>query len=675
MPLPNFLLPNGSPNPDAVCVMTALNTCLWYNRSLDAQSILDLHGGGMVVSWNYITSGLACGWAVLQCGGVYHLLFNGTINTDQWLTNVTGAFATYENVRGAQVHSGFYDAWDLIRPMVLAALPSDLSMVDLTCSGHSRGGAVAQIAAEYFTSPPAARSVQLMTFGQPKTYTTGLTGSIHRNYPRVCNTLDVVPYVPGNGANIVLRNVGGLIGSNYAADWHWYGQYVSQDTSGNMNLRASDPPDSLVSLLRVINTIQGEHYLQAYNTNCLRAARRMNVMSTSILALEVVDAFVNGSPAPALPPPVPQTAAIDIPTANRIYFPGAGSILTPSNINTTTAVQVVANGATIGQNTNIGYFFQGGTTMASGQYKLCGILNNGTYGSTTSVIWNGGPDATDAAIRAAANNWIYYRSNLLGNTASSLATSVKSLTTPIFEFIRVSDAVNPRSGFIMQPQNAYNFGYSQSPAPDVLSTALSLRMPGVNAGSPPIRSYSSHQIIGQPDDCVVNSVYNGKNVSMGSMVKFDVYLQRYLNYLCDANNALGFMGLSRSETKKVANKFQVVGGQLQCTVTAHGYSSGDKVRLTNVDIIGFSGTYRVVVVDANTLALVGAPINNPNVPSDARVQRVQLADGTRKLDFYQFVTPQGGWTANFFGKISKKTPGRQILPLASFKRGKRRKRS
>lgn len=109
------------------------------------------------------------------------LVFRGTISLRNWLVDLYA----FPNALG--IHTGFYNAWMLLRRRVLAELPHDKPIY---VTGHSLGGALAVLAAQY-VSPEA-----IYTFGQPRV---AHPDALLSNAPhfRIVDKEDIVPHVPG----------------------------------------------------------------------------------------------------------------------------------------------------------------------------------------------------------------------------------------------------------------------------------------------------------------------------------------------------------------------------------------------------------------------------------------------------------------------------------------------
>jgi predicted lipase len=76
--------------------------------------------------------------------------FRGSVNVANWITNINFLKESYNGVAGAEVHSGFYEAYKGVRDQVIGsvmALHRYHPSAKFTVTGHSLGGALATFAA------------------------------------------------------------------------------------------------------------------------------------------------------------------------------------------------------------------------------------------------------------------------------------------------------------------------------------------------------------------------------------------------------------------------------------------------------------------------------------------------------------------------------------------------
>ncbi|KAJ3244742.1 hypothetical protein HDU78_010536 [Chytriomyces hyalinus] len=129
----------------------------------------------------------------------------GSRTVEEWLNNLQiwkRALPVTNRPTGVEVHSGFWDVWAQLRPIMEPTLVRYLNAnpgYTVTFVGHSLGGAVTQLAAVDFAARGIvpASNAQLITFGQPR------VGSIEfsqyfgklgfKQVVRVINKSDIVP--------------------------------------------------------------------------------------------------------------------------------------------------------------------------------------------------------------------------------------------------------------------------------------------------------------------------------------------------------------------------------------------------------------------------------------------------------------------------------------------------
>jgi hypothetical protein len=152
-----------------------------------------LAGGGFelkeVFNWNYVQAFLAVNkdeFAVLA--------FRGTANSEDWGINLDAALTPLPGYPHVRVHSGFWEAFaaqgDRIQAALALHVPVDLG---LYISGHSLGGALAQIASAVFERDTLAACY---TFGSPRVGTMNFDRQVKCPHYRLVNHWDLVPGVP-----------------------------------------------------------------------------------------------------------------------------------------------------------------------------------------------------------------------------------------------------------------------------------------------------------------------------------------------------------------------------------------------------------------------------------------------------------------------------------------------
>ena len=130
----------------------------------------------------------------------YVIVFRGSAEALDWLGNFETNRITIPGT-SAQVHSGFWNAADSVYADIVADLAAFRGTRSVWVTGHSLGGAVAQLTAFRLRRDNHVPSASLVTFGAPSVGSTGFgtlfssVGSLA--YQRWVHLDDPVPYVPG----------------------------------------------------------------------------------------------------------------------------------------------------------------------------------------------------------------------------------------------------------------------------------------------------------------------------------------------------------------------------------------------------------------------------------------------------------------------------------------------
>lgn len=132
--------------------------------------------------------------------GHIFLLFRGTEYLADWLTNLNVLVS--RSACGEPVHDGFNQAFMSMKPQTadfLNALPKD-KIKAIHCIGHSLGGALATICAEWITRAYGYKPY-LYTFGSPRVGLIGFADMCTKRVGvnkifRVYHKTDIVPFIP-----------------------------------------------------------------------------------------------------------------------------------------------------------------------------------------------------------------------------------------------------------------------------------------------------------------------------------------------------------------------------------------------------------------------------------------------------------------------------------------------
>jgi hypothetical protein len=173
---------------------------------------LDLYEADMEIAKAKMASGVTGGYllnkpqvmAVFSPGiGVYQgqafAAFMGTASLYDALTDINIGVTTSHT--GAHVHQGFHRAFDSLLPELKQFVARMKGITVVHCVGHSLGGAIATLAADWLRASNSSASAHLYTFGSPRV---GLSMFAEKctervvagNVYRVHHATDPIPMVP-----------------------------------------------------------------------------------------------------------------------------------------------------------------------------------------------------------------------------------------------------------------------------------------------------------------------------------------------------------------------------------------------------------------------------------------------------------------------------------------------
>ncbi len=130
------------------------------------------------------------------------LVFRGTTDVTDWKTNfqirkIRVQVGEFNNkTQNVRVHKGFYNAFAQRRPEIEAdieAIESQPIKKPIYITGHSLGGALAQIATAAFTSDQIAACY---TFGSPRPGDPDFDRFVKPPHYRITSGADIIPFIP-----------------------------------------------------------------------------------------------------------------------------------------------------------------------------------------------------------------------------------------------------------------------------------------------------------------------------------------------------------------------------------------------------------------------------------------------------------------------------------------------
>lgn len=121
------------------------------------------------------------------------LAFRGTANWGDWKINLNALRVPLPGYPGVQVHEGFWAAFKASQADLLKAVDGIRPSLGIYITGHSLGGAVAQIASAILERDNLAACY---TFGSPRLATENFDRQVKCPHYRLVNHWDLVPGVP-----------------------------------------------------------------------------------------------------------------------------------------------------------------------------------------------------------------------------------------------------------------------------------------------------------------------------------------------------------------------------------------------------------------------------------------------------------------------------------------------
>lgn len=171
-----------------------------YGDDLDLGESSMISGvtGGHVFSKPHVMGVFAAGKEKTYKGQAF-VAFKGTASLYDALTDINVGVRSSHT--GHAVHQGFYYAFDSVRQDLMRFVSGLKGVTTLHCVGHSLGGAIATLAADYIRHAGTVSTVRLYTFGSPRIgqdmFVAKCTERVRsENMYRVYHKTDPVPMVP-----------------------------------------------------------------------------------------------------------------------------------------------------------------------------------------------------------------------------------------------------------------------------------------------------------------------------------------------------------------------------------------------------------------------------------------------------------------------------------------------
>jgi hypothetical protein len=676
----------GDVNQIALIEQLNLISYLYEDDRPGMETYLGKVDGGAIAYYDGTKQTLPPQVCVINKDQQWYIVIAGTTNFKQWLGNFLGVMGLrYDDGSYINAHMYFLHEMNRIWYEVLpTVMPRFGPGTRVAISGHSMGGAVGYLLANRFMNESRGTNiVDLITFAAPKSLQGGYLGREARFYARIVNEGDIVPYTPPNSAVwSFFTRVDRFSWLDGLDKWVHYGQRYFIDPTGTFkataspensfveaNLPDSDDPASphrwpgyLKSLMAVIDKQPQDSFTPDMISRINDARSRMSMV--------LKETF--------LPFPLKSTYADPAALNSALGFQTGGPV-TAANINSLLGLSAVPVNLLV-PTRNIGPSPGPGGTVASGLWKITLFVNNGKWGRSFSSCWGAGGATTLSAALAKGKDLAFKYAALFGNNFKTFQATEKGIAAPLVEFLRATDAMAPRQGRLVALEtergNFSGWPGDQQYAADTLSTSLSLRMPGIAGAGAGVLSYANMIITGQPDDCVLDGIYDGTEVTIPTTAarsgSWDDLAVEFLKYL--VANSFGFMGRDPAQADQPVESFAITtDGKLSMVITAHGYDKGDVIALKGFDVRGYPKKVRIDVPDANTIVTRAKVNTTLALPKVGTVFRVRGADGTRYIVFYKYQDPPEGYLTPLQFQVKVKKPGRQFLPVSFSKHGPRQK--
>lgn len=165
--------------------------------SIDGDSFTQAKTGGYIVNKKHVMALLTVGKGLYE--GQAFVAIKGTASLYDALTDLNAGLKSSHT--GFAVHQGFFYAFDSMLKELRQFISGLKGVRVIHCVGHSLGGAVATLAADWLTKNGSVPSVKLYTFGSPRvgleSFASKCTSNLRPgNIYRVYHKTDPVPMVP-----------------------------------------------------------------------------------------------------------------------------------------------------------------------------------------------------------------------------------------------------------------------------------------------------------------------------------------------------------------------------------------------------------------------------------------------------------------------------------------------
>lgn len=265
-----------------------------------------LGDAGEILSWQRQSTSWPPSWVLVQTAeNKYFLAIEGTTNVNQALQHFWGSFGI--SAGGAPVAE--VGPWQVVAEEMAEVLDEWLTPtsrnIELRISGHSYGGAIAQLLGNRYRGKMGPESsIQVMTFGAPRAVSSLYTGPQPQQHWRVESTGDPVPTLPpGETVPVLLDSALSWFFPEQAAVWQHRGTLVTLYERGNTTLPNPDGPIPEGAT----DGIPQAHYLTNYLARLNGNYQLYGGSAASYEAMVATAAILNNETAPLPTPSLPPT--------------------------------------------------------------------------------------------------------------------------------------------------------------------------------------------------------------------------------------------------------------------------------------------------------------------------------------------------------------------------------
>jgi pimeloyl-ACP methyl ester carboxylesterase len=674
------LYDGGQPSPVGLYERCCVLYWLYYGQSEDLAAFWSSIGG-LEQAVNFVgPPTYAASFQAGICGGQLAIAILGTQTAEQMLGHVVGASTPASTFAGGFQNSWFGATAQQMVGQLGHLLGSNPAPSSVEIWGHSYGGGVAGLLAYEIRGAFPSLVVNVATFGSPRARGGPAPHPSPASWVRVRNQLDPISVIPPRTSSVV----SGILTGPYSwaisapAPWIHDGQGVLLNDQGGFTTAYSDANQDNQTWQTLSSTTQSDHFIGHYRAN-LKANPEVVNPPPATLAPPVANpaALVAGVTSPPSGPATPALVA----DANQLYYGSTDGPLTSQNYGSLQLSAAVVSSAQVTPRTNIANF--GGSrsmpAAPSNYTKVTMCINNGIYGRTESHVLNLAYNSP--LVLPAVQSLCTYRAACLGCAFTTGQTPSKGLGTPQIEWVRLTDAVNPKAGVLFDARPSNYFGYvTASGIPsDTAFNALSIRMVGQMAANfqtggatPSGFANSTLQLTEAPDDAIQQGAFVPTfKVATNATILSNI--QAYIQTLLSSSlGTWGFIGFASNQPKTAITGWAYTAGAWVLSFSGTPFNAGDRVAITHASPV-FNKIWTLNVSGTGVVSLVNGPVAGHTVPTGGYAQRVAVAGGISAKAFYSYYTAQGTVGGAPFVRVSKKNPGRQFLGV-SFRSRRRRER-